>query len=117
MRMRFSSPVSRLSTAENCPVRPMAARTASGDLRVGEVRRGVVELRTAAGEIEVGVRPGTAAYLDVQSQHGRIHNALDTADGPGDGGDTVEVRVRTGYGDIAIRRSAAVPTTQHLEES
>ena len=30
MRSRFSSPVSRLSTAENWPVTPIAARTASG---------------------------------------------------------------------------------------
>jgi hypothetical protein len=30
MRRRFSSAVSRLSTAENCPVTPIAARTASG---------------------------------------------------------------------------------------
>ena len=30
MRFRFSSPVSRLSTAENCPVTPITARTASG---------------------------------------------------------------------------------------
>src|SRR5207302_1864013 len=32
INIRFSSPVSRLSTAENWPVRPIAARTASGSL-------------------------------------------------------------------------------------
>ena len=33
MRSRFSSPVSRLSTAENWPVTPMRARTPSGSVR------------------------------------------------------------------------------------
>ena len=33
MRSRFSSPVSRSSTAENCPVTPITARTASASRR------------------------------------------------------------------------------------
>jgi DUF4097 and DUF4098 domain-containing protein YvlB len=95
----------------------VVARTASGDLRIGEVRRRVVELRTACGEIEIGIRPGTAAYLDVHTPHGRIHNDLDVTAGPGELDGTVEVRARTGAGDIAIRRSAPAPTAQQLEET
>jgi DUF4097 and DUF4098 domain-containing protein YvlB len=97
--------------------RTVVARTASGDLRIGEIRRGAVELRTAAGEIEVGIRPGTAAYLDVHTPYGRIHNALDDTDGPDGRDETVEVRARTGAGDIVIRRSAPAATAQQLEDS
>jgi DUF4097 and DUF4098 domain-containing protein YvlB len=96
--------------------RSVIARTASGDIRIGEVGRGVVELKTAAGEIEVGIRPGTAALLDVNSQYGRVHNALDAADGPAPSDETVEVRARTGHGDIAIRRSQ-LTTPAHDEEA
>ena len=39
MSIRFSSPVSRLSTAENCPVTPIAARTASGSRGRRRARR------------------------------------------------------------------------------
>jgi DUF4097 and DUF4098 domain-containing protein YvlB len=81
------------------------ARTASGDIRIGEVVRGVVSLRTAAGELEVGIGAGTAAWLDVNSGHGRVRNDLDITEGPDAGDDTVEVRARTGMGDIVIHRS------------
>jgi hypothetical protein len=83
----------------------VVARTASGDIRIGEVVRGTVVLRTAAGEVEVGIGSGTAAWLDVNSQHGRVRNDLDLTDGPAESDDTVEVRARTGMGDIVIHRS------------
>ena len=57
------------------------------------------------GEIEVGIRAGTAARLDVHTQFGRVHNQLDVTDGPGPSDQTVEVRARTSYGDIVIRRA------------
>jgi DUF4097 and DUF4098 domain-containing protein YvlB len=85
--------------------RSVLVKGANGAIRVGEVVRGTANLRTAAGEIEVGVRRGTAAWLDVHSQHGNVRNGLDTADGPGDAAETVEVRARTSVGDITVRRS------------
>jgi hypothetical protein len=93
-------------------LRSVVARTACGDIRVGEIVRKVVELRTAAGEIEVGVRRGTAAWLDVSSGYGRVHNALDSAEGPETSDEIVEIRARTGHGDFTIRRSeeATFPT-------
>jgi hypothetical protein len=33
-----------------------------------------------------------------------VHNTLDTADGPEPSDETVEIRARTSYGDILIRR-------------
>ncbi|MEH1030956.1 DUF4097 family beta strand repeat-containing protein [Micromonospora profundi] len=83
----------------------VTARTAYGNVRLGEVARGSVELQTSYGAIEVGVRRGTAAWLDVGSRHGRVHNALSTTDSPAETDETVEIRANTSYGDIMIRRA------------
>ena len=63
----------------------VAAKTANGDVRLGEVARGSASLKTGFGEIEVGIRDGTAAWLDVNTQFGQVHNELDASDGPGPG--------------------------------
>jgi len=62
-------------------------------------------LETAAGELEVGIREGTAAWLDVSSHYGRVRNSLDETDSPEQSEATVEIRARTSYGDINIRRA------------
>lgn len=81
------------------------AATALGSIRIGEVREGAVELKTPAGEIEVGVPEGTAAWLDARTGIGTVRNQLDGAGEPGPGEPTVKVRARNSYGDIVIRRS------------
>jgi DUF4097 and DUF4098 domain-containing protein YvlB len=83
----------------------VAAKTANGAIRIGEVVRGSVELRTAYGELEVGIREGTAALLDVRSQFGSVRNSLIASDGPEQSDQTVELRARTSFGDIVIRRA------------
>jgi hypothetical protein len=80
------------------------AKSAKGAVRVGEVVRGSVVLETHLGELEVGVREGTAAWLDVSSRFGRVRNGLDAADAPDPSSDTVAVRARTSIGDVVIRR-------------
>ena len=83
----------------------VGAKTAFGSIRVGEVVRGSVELETSFGQLEVGVRQGTAAWLDVKSHFGNVRSRLEASDEPSSSDDTVEVRGRTGYGDIVIRRA------------
>lgn len=83
----------------------VTARTAYGNLRLGQAVRGSIDLNTSYGAIEVGIRRGTAAWLDVSSKHGRVHNALETTDSPAQTDETVEVRANTAYGDIMIRRA------------
>ena len=83
----------------------VTARTAHGSVRIGEVVRGSIDLQTSYGGIEVGVRRGTAAWLDLSSRNGRVQNALDTIDGPAPDDETVEVRASVSYGDITIRRA------------
>lgn len=87
----------------------VTASTAAGSVRVGDVARGATSLKTATGDVEIGIRAGTAARLDVSTQFGSVHNQLDTAEGPGASDETAEVRARTGHGDIVIRRSPGRP--------
>ncbi|MGV4982282.1 DUF4097 family beta strand repeat-containing protein [Streptomyces sp. NRAIS4] len=90
-----------------CAEASVSATTAHGTLRVGEVARGTVQLETAYGAIEVGVRQGTAAWLDVNSGSGHVRNTLTASDTPEQTEDTVEVRARTRHGNIDIRRAKA----------
>jgi Putative adhesin len=82
----------------------VGAKSANGDVRLGEVVRGSVVLETRLGDLEVGIREGTAAWLDVRSTAGKVHNALEAADAPEPSTETVEVRARTTVGNVVIRR-------------
>ncbi|WP_027945878.1 DUF4097 family beta strand repeat-containing protein [Amycolatopsis taiwanensis] len=81
------------------------AKTSNGGIRLGEVIRGSVVLATAMGDLEVGIAEGTAAWLEVNTGFGHVRNLLESAGEPGESDETVEVRGRTSYGDITIRRS------------
>lgn len=82
----------------------VTATSANGDVRIGAVTAGSVSLRTAMGELEVGIPAGTAAHLDLHTQFGTVVNRLDAAAAPSPGEPVVDVRARTSYGDIVIRR-------------
>jgi DUF4097 and DUF4098 domain-containing protein YvlB len=82
----------------------VAAKSANGDVRLGEVVRGSVVLETQLGDLEVGIREGTSAWLDVRASAGKVHNALDAADAPEPSAETVQVRGRTTAGNVVIRR-------------
>ncbi|MFF3501678.1 DUF4097 domain-containing protein [Streptomyces sp. NPDC003247] len=85
----------------------VTAITAHGTLRVDEVARGTVRLETSYGAIDVGVREGTAAWLDVRSGSGQVRNTLTASETPEKTEDTVEVRALTRYGNIHVRRAKA----------
>lgn len=85
----------------------VTATTAHGTLRVGEVARGTIQLETSYGAIEVAVREGTAAWLDVSSGSGQVRNTLTASETPGAAEDTVKIRARTRYGNIDVRRAQA----------
>ncbi|MFC4852104.1 DUF4097 family beta strand repeat-containing protein [Actinophytocola glycyrrhizae] len=81
------------------------ARTANGSVRVLGAVRGAVTLETAMGDIEIGIRDGSAAWLDVKTRFGRVNNEMDASTTPGAATDTVEVRASTSFGDITVHRS------------
>ncbi len=85
----------------------VAATTAHGTLRVGEVARGTVHLETSYGAIEVGIREGTAAWLDVNSDSGQVRNTLTASKTPEKTEDTVKIRARTRYGNVDVIRARA----------
>jgi DUF4097 and DUF4098 domain-containing protein YvlB len=82
----------------------VVAKSANGDVRLGEVVRGAVVLETRLGDLEVGIREGSAAWLDVNATAGRVLNSLEAAGAPEPSAETVEVRARTTVGEIVIRR-------------
>jgi Putative adhesin len=84
----------------------VSAKTANGDIRVASIRRGSLVAETATGHIEVAIADGIAAWLDLHTSYGHVHNGLDATEGPGSADEQVEVRARTGFGDITIRRVA-----------
>jgi DUF4097 and DUF4098 domain-containing protein YvlB len=81
------------------------AKTANGDIRIGEVVRGSVVLGTSSGQLDIGIRSGTAALLDVRTKSGNVYNFMAQADGPGAADSRVEVYATTSRGDIAVRRA------------
>ncbi len=82
------------------------AKTSDGDIRVGEVVQGSVVLESDDGDLEVGIASGTAAWLDVDTESGRVRSDLEATTPPGESERTVRVRGRTASGDITVRRAA-----------
>lgn len=80
-------------------------KASNGDITVGDVAAGSLNIQTAAGTLAIGVRHGSAAWLDLSTKYGRVRNALDATSGPGDATNTVEIRARSAYGDITVKRS------------
>ena len=85
----------------------VSAKTANGDVRLGDVSRGAVVAETACGRIDVGVRHGVAAWLDLDARFGRVNNGLEAAAKPAATEAAVEVRARNAFGDITVHHSVA----------
>jgi hypothetical protein len=86
----------------------VTAKTANGSIRIGDASRGTVQLETSVGELEVGIHPGSAAYLDVSTKSGILQNLMETADQPAQNAETVHVYARSSFGNIIIRRATAI---------
>lgn len=80
-------------------------KSAYGRVHLGEVARGTVQVEAAHGRTELGIRNGTAAWLDVSSKHGSVRSELQAGGPPRTAEEHVRVRIRTGYGDIHVRRA------------
>ena len=85
----------------------ITATSSNGEVRIGEVVRGKVTATSKNGGVEVGVREGSAAWLELNTDVGRVYNELDSSDAPetGEPVDKVEVRAGTKLGDVTIRRA------------
>jgi hypothetical protein len=83
------------------------ARTANGDIRLGDVAGGTVVAQTALGKVDIGIREGVAAWLDLNTKFGKVFNELEVTGRPQAGEPSVEVRARSSFGDITVHRSVA----------
>ena len=86
----------------------VGVRSAYGVVRLAELSRGSARIEGSYGGVDIGVRRGTAVWLDAVSQHGVVRTDLAAAEGPADG-ETLELHIRSGYGDITIHRSTLPP--------
>jgi len=83
----------------------VAAKSANGDVRLDAIERGSIVAETARGTVDVGIRAGVAAWLDLNTAFGTVRNDLDSAGRPEPGEDAVDVRARTAFGDITVHRA------------
>jgi DUF4097 and DUF4098 domain-containing protein YvlB len=85
----------------------ITAESANGEVRIGEVARGKVSATSKNGSVEVGVRAGSAAWLELNTEVGHVYNEFASADAPGadEQVDRVEVHAGTKLGDVTIRRA------------
>jgi DUF4097 and DUF4098 domain-containing protein YvlB len=93
-----------------CAEDSVTATVAHGTLRIAEVARGTVQLENSYGTIDVGIRRGTAAWLDVKSERGQVRSTLAESQGPAeaeDTEDTVKIHARTNWGNIDIHHAHA----------
>ena len=86
----------------------LQARTAYGSVKILEAAGGTVTLNTSYGDIEVGVRKGTSAFLDITSGHGAVRNELRPSTPGSAAGERVTVHARTNYGQIRIHRTGGL---------
>jgi DUF4097 and DUF4098 domain-containing protein YvlB len=91
------------------PQSAVFAKTANGDIVLGAVESGEVVAETAWGRVDIGVANGVPAWLELHTDHGRVRNELHPASAPEPREETVEIRARTGHGDIRIHRSLETP--------
>ncbi|HLM05196.1 MAG TPA: DUF4097 family beta strand repeat-containing protein [Blastococcus sp.] len=83
----------------------VGATTKYGQVSVHHAAGGSLDLATAYGKVEAGIREGTAAWLDLESSSGKVRNSLSSSEAPSGSEETLRVRARTSYGDIVVHRA------------
>ncbi|KQY29032.1 MULTISPECIES: hypothetical protein [Nocardia] len=86
------------------PQGSVVAKTAKGDIRIGEAARGEIRLETSVGELEVGIHPGSAVRLETDATVGAVHNTIAPM---APTGESVHVCARNALGNIIIRHAVA----------
>lgn len=82
------------------------AHTASGDVRVDSADTGSLAVETVSGDVRIGVRAGSAVWLDLTSRSGKTFSELPIEDAPPTADCALNVNVRTVSGDISVVRAA-----------
>ncbi len=84
----------------------VGVNTASGDVVIGSAVKGRVTLKSASGDMEIGIREGSTLFVDARSRSGEVRSELPVSDAPPEGdAPHVELRANTMSGDIRIARA------------
>ncbi|MGF0311933.1 DUF4097 family beta strand repeat-containing protein [Rhodococcus sp. IEGM1428] len=83
----------------------VSAKTAYGSITLHEVTGGAIQVESGYGQVTVGVRRGVPAWLDLSSKDGHVRNELTPEGAPDETEESVSIRARTRYGDIAVRHA------------
>jgi DUF4097 and DUF4098 domain-containing protein YvlB len=84
----------------------VSVNTASGDQQLGSVSTGRVDLKSASGDLKVGIAEGSLLHVDARSRSGEVRSELPVSELPPEGdGPTVELRANTMSGDITVTRA------------
>ncbi|MFC9873083.1 DUF4097 family beta strand repeat-containing protein [Nocardia salmonicida] len=86
----------------------VTAKTAKGNIRVDEAARGVLRLETSMGDLEVGIRPGSAARLEANALYGSVQNRMEPVDPSQGSRDSVQVFARNLYGNVTVGHGTLV---------
>ena len=84
----------------------LGVMTASGDTVVGAIAEGGLDLKSASGDMRIGIAPGSRFHVDARSLSGETSSDLEvlgfetTADGP-----LVELKATSMSGDIRLTRA------------
>ena len=85
---------------------PVSINTASGDQTIGAVTNGSVGLKSASGDLKVGIREGSTLWVDARSRSGEVSSELPVTDLPPEGdAPHIELRANTMSGDITLVRA------------
>lgn len=85
----------------------LTVTTGSGTTIIDRAPRGSIRARSGSGDIRVGVPAGTPVWTDISSSTGRVASDLTPVGKPGDGQDHVELRLRSGSGDVVLSQVPA----------
>ncbi|MEO6116409.1 MAG: DUF4097 family beta strand repeat-containing protein [Pseudolysinimonas sp.] len=81
----------------------VTAKTAYGTIQLAEVSSGSIQVESGFGQIDIGVRPGVPAWLDLSSKQGRVRNQLDGGSAAEPDEEAVAIRARTQWGNITVQ--------------
>jgi DUF4097 and DUF4098 domain-containing protein YvlB len=108
---RVGATLSANSASGDVSVREAAAdatvSTASGDVGLAAVVDGRVKVRSASGDLEVGIAKGSNVWVDARSLSGETTSEVELGDREpaGEGGPLVELQAMTMSGDVSIVRA------------
>jgi DUF4097 and DUF4098 domain-containing protein YvlB len=84
----------------------VSVSTASGDQEIGKVSTGRVELKSASGDLKVGIAEGSTLWVDARSRSGEVRSELPVSELPPEGeSPQVELRANTMSGDVTVARA------------